>query len=72
MNTVVRISKKPRKLPKAERVKRVLHQRVQHERSQAGAVAREAHLRSLLGLPARPPLPDHDQQAIARDGGPRP
>jgi hypothetical protein len=44
---------KPRKLSKAERVKRALHQRVQHERSQAQATAREAHLRFLMGLPRR-------------------
>jgi hypothetical protein len=43
--------KKPRKLPKAERVKQELHHRIQHERSQARAAAREAHLRSLMGLP---------------------
>jgi hypothetical protein len=42
--------KKPRKLPKRERIKQALHQRVQHERSQAQAAAREAHLRSLMGL----------------------
>ena len=45
--------KKPRKPPKAERVKRALHQRVQHERSQAQAAARETHLRSLMGLPTQ-------------------
>jgi hypothetical protein len=45
-------SQKPRKLAKAERVKQALHQRVQHERSQARTAAREAHLRSLMGLPA--------------------
>jgi hypothetical protein len=43
--------RKPRKPPKAERLKQALHQRVQHERSQARAAAREAHLRSLMGLP---------------------
>jgi hypothetical protein len=43
--------RKPRKLPKRERVKQELHQRVQHERSQARAAAREAHLRTLMGLP---------------------
>jgi hypothetical protein len=39
--------------PKAERFRHSLHQRVQHERSQARAAAREAHLRSLIGLPAQ-------------------
>jgi hypothetical protein len=41
---------KPRKLPKAERIRQELHQRVQHERSQAQATVRDAHLRSLMGL----------------------
>lgn len=50
MSTVVRFSKKLRKLPKAEQVKRVLHQRLQQERSQAPAAAREAYLRGLMGL----------------------
>jgi hypothetical protein len=40
--------KKPRKLPKAERVRQALHQRVQYERSQAQAVAREVYLQSLM------------------------
>jgi len=43
--------RQPRKLPKAERVKQALRQRLQHDRSQARAAAREAHLRSLMGLP---------------------
>jgi hypothetical protein len=43
-------AKKPRKLPKVERIRQALHQRVQHERSQAQAAARDKHLRSLLGL----------------------
>ena len=46
--------KKPRKLPKAERVKQALHQRVQQERSQVQAAAREVYLRSLMGLPEKP------------------
>jgi hypothetical protein len=32
-----------------------LHQLLQHERSLASAAAREAHLRTLLGLPAQRP-----------------
>jgi hypothetical protein len=43
--------KKPRKPSKQKRVKHSLHQRVQYERSQARAAVREAHLRSLMGLP---------------------
>ena len=46
-------AKKPPKLPKAQRVARVLHQRVAHDRSKAAAVRRENHLRSLMGLPRR-------------------
>ena len=42
--------KKPRKPSKQECVKHSLHQRVQHERSQARAAARDAYLRSLMGL----------------------
>lgn len=43
--------KKPRKLPERERVKQALRQRLQHDRSQARAAAREAYLRQLMGLP---------------------
>jgi hypothetical protein len=57
--------KKPRKLPKAECVRQVLHQRVQHERSQAQAAARDAHLRKLMGLP-----PASSRQETSRGEGP--
>ena len=53
MNFAVRISKKPRKLSKAERIAKELHQRVAHERSAPQTAARENHLRSLMGLPCR-------------------
>jgi hypothetical protein len=43
--------RKPRKLSTAKR--KTLHQRVRHERSLPSAVAREMHLRSLMGLPSR-------------------
>jgi hypothetical protein len=46
--------RKPRKLPKAERIASALHQRVRHERSQTTAAEREAHLRALMGLSAKP------------------
>jgi hypothetical protein len=46
-------AKKPPKIPKAQRVARVLHQRVAHDRSKAAAIRRENHLRSLMGLPSR-------------------
>jgi uncharacterized protein YaiL (DUF2058 family) len=51
--------KKPklRKLPKVERVARVLHQRVAHDRSKAAAIERERHLRALMGLPSREASP---------------
>jgi hypothetical protein len=42
--------KKTSKLTNAYRVKQALHQRLQYERSQAQAVAREAYLRSIMGL----------------------
>jgi hypothetical protein len=45
--------KKPRKPSKQERVKHSLHQRVQFERSLARTATREAHLRSLMGLPTQ-------------------
>ena len=45
--------RKPRKLPKAERVKQAIHQRLQHDRSQVRAAAREARLRELMGLPVK-------------------
>jgi hypothetical protein len=48
---------KPRKIPKAKRATHPLRQRVAYERSQAQAAAREAHLRSLMGLPTTPPMP---------------
>lgn len=42
---------KPRKITTAER--KVLHQRVRFERSLPSTAAREAHLRSLMGLSGR-------------------
>jgi hypothetical protein len=39
-------------LDKAGRITRALHQRVKYERSLASSAAREAHLRSLMGLAA--------------------
>lgn len=45
--------RKPRKIPKAERAARALHQRLAHERSTPQGNARENYLRSLLGLPSR-------------------
>jgi hypothetical protein len=57
---------KPRKIPKADRrgndqwiqigdaaTRAALHQRVTFERSLPSTAAREAHLRSLMGLPDR-------------------
>ena len=41
-----------RRPDKAVRVTQAIHQRVQHERSLASAAAREAYLRSLMGLTA--------------------
>jgi hypothetical protein len=43
--------KKPLPLSRAERKAARLHQKIAHERSQVRAAAREAHLRSLMGLP---------------------
>jgi hypothetical protein len=47
--------KKPRKLPKAESIARTLHQQIGFDRSQAQAIEREKHLRSLMGLPPASP-----------------
>jgi hypothetical protein len=44
---------KPRRLSKAERIAKELHQRLAHERSTPQGTARENHLRSLMGLPSR-------------------
>jgi hypothetical protein len=47
--------KKPklRRLSKAERIAKELHQRLAHDRSTPQGSAREKHLRSLLGLSNR-------------------
>jgi hypothetical protein len=39
-------------LDEAVRVARTIHQRVRYERSLASSAARDAYLRSLMGLPA--------------------
>jgi len=44
---------KPRRIPKAERIAKELHQRLAHERSTPQGSARERHLRELMGLPTR-------------------
>jgi hypothetical protein len=43
---------KPRKIPKSECIKKTLHHRVKFEESRRTTHARNAHLRSLIGLPA--------------------
>jgi hypothetical protein len=45
-------------LDKAGRVARKINWRIAYERSQAATAAREAHLRSLMGLPAARSLID--------------
>jgi hypothetical protein len=45
--------RKPRRIPKAERVARVLRQRVAYDRSRLQTTTRESYLRSLMGLPRR-------------------
>jgi hypothetical protein len=45
--------RKPRKLSKAGRIARTLHQQIGFDRSQRDAIKREEHLRSLMGLPSR-------------------
>jgi hypothetical protein len=45
--------RKPRPLPKAERVSRALRQAVAFDRSTPQGSAREKHLRGLLALPRR-------------------
>jgi hypothetical protein len=42
--------KPPRKLPRAERIKRAVHYRVSVDNSRTKAKARETYLRSLMGL----------------------
>jgi hypothetical protein len=42
-----------RKIPKAERISRVLRQRVAYDRILPRAIERENRLRLLMGLPAR-------------------
>ena len=49
--------RKPRKIPKAERVSRALRQRVASDRSRPQSSARESYLRSLMGLPSREAAP---------------
>jgi hypothetical protein len=46
---------------KATRTAKVLHHRVQHDRSKASSAAREKHLRSLMGLPATPSTSDDER-----------
>jgi hypothetical protein len=53
-------AKKPRKLPKAERIAALLHQKIAYDRAMSPAAEREKHLRSLMGLPAAP-RPETDQ-----------
>jgi hypothetical protein len=54
-------AKKPRKLPKAERIARTLHQKIAHARALPSAADREKHLRKLMGLPATPPRQQTNQ-----------
>jgi hypothetical protein len=50
-------------LVEAVHVARKINRRVLVERNQAAVAVREAYLRRLMGLPARPPIPGRD------DGG---
>jgi hypothetical protein len=47
-------------LKEAVKVSRQINWRVKMERTQNAAVARETHLRALMGLPARRPGDDED------------
>jgi hypothetical protein len=49
--------RKPRKTPKAERISRLLRQRVAYDRSRPQTNTRESYLRSLMGLPTREAAP---------------
>jgi hypothetical protein len=48
---------KPRKIPKAERIRQALRQRVAYDRILPRAIDRENHLRKLMGLPRREAAP---------------